>query len=130
MQSTGKTTLEGIEILIAEDEESNFLYLKAILEAEKAIIIRAYDGYEVLNIIKENPSIPLILMDLKMPNMSGFEASKIVKSKYPNIMIIAQTAYVLAGDREKALKAGCDEYIGKPLRKDEMLALIQKILFD
>ncbi len=129
MQSTANISLEGIEVLIAE-EEANFVYLKAVLEGEKAKIIKSFDAYEVLDIIERKPTIPLILMNFKMPEMNGFETNKIIKSKHPNTKIIAQTAYALTGDRERALQDGCDGYISKPLRKEELLATIQNILFN
>jgi CheY-like chemotaxis protein len=75
---------------------------------------------------RNNPDIDLILMDIQMPEMNGYEATRKIRQFNKDVVIIAQTAYVLTGDREMAIAAGCNDYISKPIKKDELMALIQK----
>ncbi len=115
-------------ILIAEDEESSSEYLNVLLKQMGFESFLARDGFEVVEFIKSERDVDLILMDINMPGLSGFEATKIIKEMKPTIPIIAQTAYAISGDREKALEAGCDDYIAKPIRKDELKEKLQKFL--
>jgi PAS domain S-box-containing protein len=111
-------------ILIAEDEDFNYMYLRELLSSSKINILRARNGKEAITIINNNPAINLVLMDLKMPILNGFESTKEIKKINKNIPIIAQTAYALSGDREKALDAGCNDYISKPIEKEKLFELI------
>jgi len=113
-------------LLVAEDEYSNFQFLEVILLREEHHIIHVLNGKEAIEACHNNPEIDMVLMDLKMPEMDGFIATKIIKEQRPDLPVIAVTAYALSGDKEKALNAGCDEYIAKPIRKLELLALINK----
>lgn len=115
-----------LTILIAEDEEINFMYLEEVLRRTNANVIRACDGLEAVNLFKANLSINIVLMDIKMPVMDGIQATKLIKAERSNIPIIATTAYALGGDKEKFLQAGCDDYLSKPIRKDDLLAMIKK----
>jgi two-component system cell cycle response regulator DivK len=101
-------------ILIVEDEISCYQYLIALLRRSNAKIHWVRDGQSAVDFIKTNPKIDVILMDIKLPVMNGFRATKLIKEHSPDIPIIAQTAYAMAGDREKCLKAGCDDYLSKP----------------
>ena len=93
-------------VLITEDEEVNFFYLKTLLKKTEARVIRAKNGKEAVDIIADHQGeIDLILMDINMPVMDGYEAMRIIKSRHPEIPIIAQTAYTLNNDRHKCLKA-------------------------
>jgi len=89
-------------------------------------ILKARTGLEAVEVCHNNPDIDLILMDIRMPEMSGYEATKEIRQFNKEVVIIAQTAYGLTGDREKAIEAGCNDYITKPIKKDELLAIIQK----
>ena len=111
-------------VLIAEDEDSNFLYLNEILSVLNCKIIRAKNGLEAVSKCVET-SIDLVLMDLKMPVMDGYEASIRIKEINPSIPIIAQSAYISEIDRQKALDCGCSDFISKPIHSD---MLINKIL--
>jgi len=117
-------TWENRVILITEDEEVNFFYLKTLLKNTHAKILRAKNGKEAVDLIKENTSIDLILMDLSMPVMDGYEAMKSIKALFPSIPIIAQTAFTLSEDREKCLNAGFNDYIAKPIKKRNLLNLM------
>ena len=113
--------VDALKILIAEDVESNFLYLNAVLSKIKANIIWAKNGREAIELFKQHNDIDLILMDLQMPEMNGYEATKVIKSINPSIPVIAQTAFAMAEDRTKALNAGCDEYLAKPISSKDLL---------
>ena len=105
-------------VLITEDEEVNFYYLKTLLQRANATVIRARNGKEAIDIISEHKGgIDLILMDLNMPVMDGYEAMRIIKSRHPSIPIIAQTAYTMNNDRNRCLKAGFNDYIAKPINR-------------
>lgn len=121
------SSLEKIStILIAEDEYSNLLLLKVLLEKQNLEIVHAGNGIEAVNFCKENPDIDLVLMDLKMPEMDGFEAVKIIKGQRPDLPVIALSAYTLDTERQKAIDSGCDDYISKPLSKNELYSLLMK----
>jgi PAS domain S-box-containing protein len=115
-------------ILIAEDDNHNFAFLKAGLKATGARILRAHDGLEALTIIENQPEIDLVLMDMQMPILSGYDATFRIKKIRPQIPVIAQTAYALSGEREKTLKAGCDDYISKPLNINLLISKISHFL--
>lgn len=114
-------------ILIAEDVESNFLYLKAVLSKLNATIFWAKNGLEAVEIC-ENDSIDLVFMDLQMPEMNGYEATEILKKKFPKLPIVAQTAFAMSDDREKALDAGCDDYLAKPIKSKDLLSVVEKFI--
>jgi two-component system, sensor histidine kinase and response regulator len=113
--------------LIAEDDYANRLLLKSILKNSGTKIYLAENGFEAVNIYKEHPEINMVLMDMKMPVMDGFEATAILKSLNPALPVIALTAYAMSGDEQKAREAGCDEYLTKPVSKSKLFALIEKV---
>ena len=115
-------------ILIAEDEDSNYLYLEAVLQKTGASLIWARSGEEAIEECRNNPSIDLILMDLQMPNTNGYEARQIIHAMYPDIPQVAQTAFAMADDEKRAMDAGFDAYISKPIRKGNLLALVARFL--
>ena len=123
-----KVDLEGKTILIAEDEHSNYLLLKEVLKNTGAIIIHVKNGLEAVKQCRENPKIGLVLMDIKMPVMNGFDATVEIKKTRPDILILAQTAYAMIEDEEKAFKAGCDDFITKPLTKKAVLSKIIRLI--
>jgi CheY-like chemotaxis protein len=83
---------------------------------------------EAVEICKKKPDINLVLMDVKMPVMDGYEATKLIKEINPELPVIAVTAYGLSGDKEKALAAGCDDYIAKPFEPDDLIEKLRKYL--
>jgi len=117
----------GKTILIAEDEEFNFLYLREILAPTKAAILQAIDGEMAVQICMTS-HVDLVLMDVKMPKMSGLEATKKIRSFNLNIPIIAQTAYAMVEDSEKCLGSGCTDYLTKPISSKVLLNIIDKYL--
>ena len=128
-QSGDIIDLSDKTILVVEDVESNFQLLSTYLKRTKVKIIWAMNGKEAVNIMESNTEIDLILMDMQMPVMNGYEATKIIKKKHPKIPIIAETAFALAGDREKILNAGCDDYVSKPINAKELYKKINTFIF-
>lgn len=115
-------------ILIAEDQELNFLLIREMVAWMGWNLVRAENGEEAVAICRENPNIDLVLMDLKMPVMDGFTATRIIKSFRPELPVIIQSAYIHEEDKEKAQEYGCDDYITKPFEKDSFVALVRKYL--
>ena len=118
------------KLLIAEDEDSNYKYLEIVLRKTGIEIFRAHNGLEAIEITKKHPGIDLVLMDVKMPEMNGLEATKEIKKMNGDIPVIALTAYAMANDREMSLNAGCDDYISKPVRKHMIYSMLHKYLDD
>lgn len=115
-------------ILVVEDEDINFMFIEEVLEDRNINLIHACNGHEAIKICKARKDIALILMDMKMPLMDGFEATKHIKKFRPSIPIIAQTALAMAGDKALSLEAGCDDYISKPINVEEIINLVDKYL--
>jgi PAS domain S-box-containing protein len=112
----------GASILVAEDEETNFFYLNVILKRETgAKVLHASNGREAIELFKANPDIILVLMDIKMPEIDGLEATRQIKLINQDIPVIAITAYAMTGDEERILAAGCDGYLSKPIGKKILL---------
>lgn len=120
--------LSGKTILIAEDEDLNFLLMAEFFKDAKVNILHAENGKEAVEMFKSNEGISLVIMDLKMPVMSGYDATIAIKKIRPKIPVIAQTAYAMSTDRAKALAAGCDDYIAKPIVFEEFIKLISKYI--
>ncbi|MBI9066294.1 MAG: response regulator [Salinivirgaceae bacterium] len=118
----------GKTILIAEDERTNYLFLEALLKRTSAKLIWAETGKSALEAVQNNPLIDIVLMDIKMPEMNGYEATHEIKKIRPELPIIAQTAYALAGEKEKILSAGCDDYLSKPIMGKVLLEKIDNYL--
>jgi two-component system, cell cycle response regulator DivK len=115
-------------ILIAEDDEFNFLLIESLLMRNGYDTVRAGNGREAVHMLMEYPDICLILMDLQMPQLDGFAATKKIRELDKLIPIIAQTAYVVPGVKEKALRSGCDAFLTKPLDPEDLLTQINCLL--
>jgi two-component system, sensor histidine kinase len=111
-------------ILIAEDEELNFLFLKECLRQTGVKIIWAKTGRESIEMASENPNIDLVLMDIRMPDIDGFQATKKIKSIRPHLPLIIQTACTLSDESKRSRKEGCDEFITKPINRVLLLTTI------
>ena len=125
--SPGKYNFSDYTIMIAEDTPYNYEYLSSILEKTGAHIVWAKDGIDVLNIYNST-KIDLILMDIQLPEISGYEASTQIRLKDLNIPIIAQTAFAMAEDKQKCFDSGCNEVLVKPIRMDDVLTTVAKYL--
>lgn len=115
-----------LNILIVEDDEISLRLLKSQLKSIVNKFYVAKSGIEAIKICKDNIDIDLILMDIRMPNMDGLEATKQIRKFNKDVIIIAQTAYALEGDREKSIKSGCNDYISKPIDIETLLSTIKK----
>ena len=118
----------GKIILIVEDNDNNFDLLKTFLKSTGATVLWARDGDESVEMVRENGHIDLVLMDIQLPTVSGFDATREIRTLKTDIPIIAQTAFAMVGDREKSLDAGCDDYIAKPIRRRAFLDKLAKYL--
>nr|WP_320120593.1 PAS domain S-box protein [uncultured Marinifilum sp.] len=123
-----KENVEYPTILVAEDELSNYRLIEAILKRSKYKVIRAENGAEAIRMCKEIEEIDLILMDMRMPEVDGMEATIEIKKFRPNLTIIAQTAYAMNGDKSKALDFGCDDYISKPIKRELLLSKLKAFI--
>ncbi len=119
---------EGKTVLIVEDNETSNVYFEAALRKTKANMIWAKNGLDAVNIVRNNSQIDLILMDINMPKMDGIEATRIIKTEFPNIVIVVQTAFILSGEERMCQEAGCDEFITKPIRLKYLLDTINRYL--
>ena len=115
----------GQKILIAEDNDSNYNFLRIVLSRANLNFIRAFNGQEAVDLIEENKDISLVLMDIEMPVMNGIDATKIIKKTNPEITIIAQTAYAMPSHINKYKEAGCNDFIAKPYSVSKILNLLQ-----
>lgn len=106
---------EGKKILIAEDIASNYNFLRLLLKRSKVELDWVENGKDAVDVVLGGKKFDLILLDINLPLMNGYEVATTIKKQFPDLPIIAQTAYALDGDREKAIQAGCDDYIPKPI---------------
>lgn len=126
---TGKPDKQLI-VIIAEDDENSSIFLSSLLENRFDQIILAKTGVEALNACKNNPETDLIMMDVRMPEMNGYDATRMIREFNQNVVIIAQTAYGIRGEIEKAraLHVGCNDYLSKPIEIEILRGMIQKHL--
>ncbi|MEI7980188.1 MAG: response regulator [Bacteroidota bacterium] len=129
-QSSGpmQNDFKGKCILVVEDEEYNFEFLEIILGKFNFTILHAWNGAEALKMFENHPETELVLMDFKLPDMPGQEVTRRIREKRENVPVIATTAYAMSGDREKALQAGCADYLPKPIRVEELAGVLRKFL--
>ena len=118
--------MNQLKILIAEDDVSSEKLMSIVVRKFAKEIILVETGTEAVEACRSNPDIDLILMDIQMPEMDGYEATRQIREFNTRVVIVAQTAYALSGEKEKAVEAGCNDYISKPIRKDNLMELIQK----
>ncbi len=120
------------KVLIVDDDVRNIYSLSKALEAFKMNVITAFDGKEAIKILDENPDTDVVLLDMMMPNMDGYETAEKIRAnpKFLNLAVIAVTAKAMTGDREKCIKAGASDYITKPVDVDQLLSLLRVWLYD
>lgn len=119
---------KGKTVLVTEDVDENYKFFSALLAKTNAHVLWAKNGREAVDLVDSQIKIDIILMDLRMPVMNGYEATRAIKRKRKDIPIIAQTAYSLDGDRTKSMEAGCDEYIAKPIEIQQLYRLMEQFL--
>jgi len=115
-------------ILITEDDYVSYKYLKRVLKDFNVILLHAENGKQAVELVRNNPEIDIVLMDIECPLWDGFEATKQIKELRRDLPIIAQTAYAFQTERERILNAGCDEYLSKPIEKDKLINILEKYL--
>lgn len=118
--------VSGLKILIAEDDEPSEMLLATFVKTLGKEIIKVQNGIDAVEACRNNPDLDLVLMDIQMPKMNGYDATRNIRQFNKDVVIIAETAYGLSGDREKAIEAGCNDYISKPINDNEFRRLIQK----
>jgi len=121
--------LSGKVILIVEDDFSSRLYLNKILEKSEAKLLNATDGKEAYELVIKNKDIDIILMDIQLPVIDGYSCTKLIRESGRKVVIIAQTAYGLTGDKEKMIASGFDDYLIKPISQNQLLEKLNKFLF-
>ncbi|MFB9107781.1 response regulator [Flavobacterium gyeonganense] len=119
-------------VLIVDDDVRNIYSLTKALEVFKMNVITAFDGKEAIKVLEENPNTDIVLLDMMMPNMDGYETAEKIRSnpKYLTLPLIAVTAKAMTGDREKCIRAGASDYITKPVDIDQLLSLLRVWLYD
>lgn len=126
-----KALKKPVTILITEDIDNNFNLIAQYLSNDNIAVIRAVNGKEAIEKCENDRQIQMVLMDLKMPVMDGFEATKRIKAILPDLPVIAQTAYARDTDKAKALACGCSDFLSKPFKKEELLTMIHEhLVFD
>ncbi len=118
--------IKKLKILIVEDDEISYSLLSRMLGKISKDIMHAISGVQAVETCGNNPDLDLVLMDLRMPKMNGLEATQQIREFNKDVIIIAQTAYAFTGDSERAIEAGCNDYISKPINKDKLLNLVEK----
>jgi len=118
--------IKNLNILIVEDDDTSYSLLTRTLQKISSKVFRAKTGIHAIDVCRNNPDFDLILMDIRMPDMDGYEATRQIRKFNKDVIIIAQTAYGFSGDREKAIVAGCNDYISKPINNTLLYELIKK----
>jgi len=119
-----KTRIRKLKILLVEDDKTSKMLITKMAEEYAREVLIATTGVEAVEICRKNPDIDLVLMDIHIPEMDGYKATRKIREFNTEVVIIAQTAYALAGDKEKTIKAGCDDYISKPINRSELIELV------
>jgi len=117
----------GVVLIVEDDEISSYL-LQRSLKSKNLTQLYAKNGHQAVELVKSHPEINLVLMDMKMPLMNGYEATRQIKQFRPDLPVIAQTAFTTKEENEKAKAAGCDHVITKPIKRKELLELTNKLL--
>ncbi|MBS4012812.1 MAG: response regulator [Bacteroidetes bacterium] len=117
---------DSITILVAEDDELSYDYISRIIGGNNIKLLHALTGEEAVELVKTNRDIKLVLMDIKMPGIDGIEATKQIRKFNKELPIIAQTAYAFSGDKAKVIEAGCNDYIAKPINREDLKNILQK----
>lgn len=121
-----RSSIEEPLILIVEDDELNYKYLETLFKIHGHKYIHAVNGAEAVDFCRNNPQISLVLMDIKMPVMNGIEATHLIREFRPHLPIVATTAYAQSGDEYKFINVGCNDYLVKPIRKEQLMKIIER----
>ena len=123
--------LRGRKVLVVDDDARNIFALTSLLENQEVEVLSTTSGLSAINLVENTPDLSLVLMDIMMPEMDGYETMRRIRSipKFRNLPILALTAKAMKGDREKCLEAGASDYIAKPVNTDQLLSLMRVWLF-
>lgn len=123
--------LDGAKVLVVDDDVRNIFALMSLLEPHNVDVLYAENGKDAIEVVKNNPDIDLVLMDVMMPEMDGYETTRAIRAldDYKNLPIIALTAKAMKGDREKCLEAGASDYLAKPVDTDQLLSVLRVWLY-
>lgn len=124
--------LKDKTVLVADDDVRNIFSLTKVLEQHQMKVLAAIDGKEALKLLQENPKVDVVLMDMMMPELDGYETTTAIRQniKYRNLPILAVTAKAMMGDREKCIAAGASDYISKPVDMDQLVSLLRVWLYE
>jgi CheY-like chemotaxis protein len=124
---TGDAPLHGKKVLVVDDDIRNIFALNSLLERHNMQVISATNGQEAISLVENTDDLSLVLMDVMMPEMDGYETMRRIRSKpqFRLLPIIALTAKAMKGDREKCLEAGASDYVAKPVNTDQLLSLVR-----
>jgi CheY-like chemotaxis protein len=125
MDKSGDNLINNLKILIVEDDLASEKYITIVVKIFSKEILVVRNGVEAVKTCHDNLDLDLILMDIELPKMDGYEATRQIREFNKDVTIIAQTAYALKGDREKAIEAGCNDYISKPIDRTLLKELIK-----
>jgi CheY-like chemotaxis protein len=127
----GKEALRGRKVLVVDDDARNIFALTSLLENHEMEVISATNGRQAIDLVQRTPDISMVLMDIMMPDMDGYETMREIRSeaRFRTLPILALTAKAMKGDREKCLDAGASDYIAKPVNTDQLLSLMRVWLF-
>jgi len=119
---------QNLKVLVVEDDEASYQLINASLKLLDINLLRAKNGQEALQIYDQNIDLKLVLLDIQLPGMDGYEVLIELKKRKPDLPIVAQTAYSMIDDREKCIEAGCNEYLSKPLNLQKLRDMVKKYL--
>jgi CheY-like chemotaxis protein len=124
--------LEGKKVLVVDDDVRNLFALTSVLEARRMEVRYAENGVDAIRILEEEPDVSLVLMDIMMPELDGYETIRHIRSMpaFESLPIISLTAKAMQGDREKSIAAGASDYITKPVDTDKLVSLLRVWLYD
>jgi CheY-like chemotaxis protein len=124
-------SLRGRKVLVVDDDARNIFALMSLLENQEMEVITSTNGRNAIELVERTPDLSLVLMDIMMPDMDGYETMRRIRSQptFRNLPILALTAKAMKGDREKCLDAGASDYISKPVNTDQLLSLMRVWLF-
>jgi CheY-like chemotaxis protein len=127
----GREVLRGRKVLVVDDDARNIFALTSVLENHDMEVISATNGRQAIDIVNQTPDLSMVLMDIMMPDMDGYETMREIRgsAQFRTLPILALTAKAMKGDREKCLDAGASDYIAKPVNTDQLLSLMRVWLF-
>ncbi len=127
----GADSLEGKKALVVDDDMRNIFALTSVLECKKMLVTSAENGRTAIELLQQQPDTDIVLMDIMMPEMDGFETMRQIRTikKFETLPMIALTAKAMKGDREKCIEAGASDYVSKPVDTDQLLSLMRKWLY-